>query len=364
MKRKRPIPAFSIAVFSLCLICAVLLLIMDRSPAFSDTMNSTVSAVYRTVAAKVFDIIPFSFGELLLFSSPVLVFLSAYLLCRYSSCGRIYILRAVSLVLCLPAIVFSMFVIGFAPGYRGSSLDEKLDLERSEVSAEKLYASALCAAEETAELLGEVDFRLDGASVMPFTYDRMSEKLSSAYEKAGSKYSSWDSLSSRVKPLVISKYMTYTHLSGIYFFFTGEANINTNYPDFIVVYTAAHEMAHQRGISREDEANFTAFLVCRESEDPYIRYCGSLNMLEYLMDALYSAHPSMYSDLYSQLPAPIKGELYAYARFFDEYRDNSAADISDSLNEAYLVSQGTQGVKSYGLVADLAVAFYKEKIIG
>ena len=109
--------------------------------------------------------------------------------------------------------------------------------------------------------------------------------------------------------------MTYTHISGIYSFFTGEANLNTNYPDFVNVYTTAHEMAHQRGISREDEANFTAFLVCIESESTYVRYSAYLNMFEYLSSALYSADYSLWLDAYSRLSFKVSGELSAYSRF-------------------------------------------------
>ena len=55
--------------------------------------------------------------------------------------------------------------------------------------------------------------------------------------------------------------MTYTHISGIYTFYTGESNININYPDFVVASSATHEMAHQRGVARENEANFVSFVV-------------------------------------------------------------------------------------------------------
>ena len=47
-------------------------------------------------------------------------------------------------------------------------------------------------------------------------------------------------------------------------------------------------MAHQRGIAREDEANFIAFLVCMASDDPYIRYSGYLEVYEYVASSLYS----------------------------------------------------------------------------
>ena len=56
----------------------------------------------------------------------------------------------------------------------------------------------------------------------------------------------------------------------------------------------------------------------------------------------------------------IRHELIAYDEFFDEYRENAAATVTSTVNNAYLQSQGqSEGVRSYGLVVDLAVAYYK-----
>jgi hypothetical protein len=154
--------------------------------------------------------------------------------------------------------------------------------------------------------------------------------------------------------------MSYTHITGVYTFFTGEANINVNFPDYTIPFTAAHELAHQRGIAREDEANFVAFLVCAASDDPYIRYSGYLNLYEYVASALYSADRRLYTDSYTALPAAVRAERAAYIKFFEKYRENVAANVSESVNNAYLQSQGnTAGTKSYGLVVDLAVAYYR-----
>jgi hypothetical protein len=128
--------------------------------------------------------------------------------------------------------------------------------------------------------------------------------------------------------------MTYTHISGVYTFFTGEANLNVNFPDYVLPYTAAHEFAHQRGIAREDEANFVAFLVCMESDDAYIRYSGALNIYEYVVSALYSANKELYKENYAKLPTKMIAERIAFSKFFDKYRENTVADVSEATNNA------------------------------
>ena len=194
---------------------------------------------------------------------------------------------------------------------------------------------------------------------MPYSYEELNDKLMDAYDVACEKYDFIPKLHSRVKRVMLSEPMTYTHISGVYTFFTGEANINTNFPDYTLPYTAAHELAHQRGIAREDEANFVAFLVCKESDDVYIRYSAYLNMYEYLRNALYSASTDYYAETYYSVPASCRKEMAAYSKFFEKYRENVIEEVSESVNDTFLTINGTEGTRSYGMVVDLAVAYYK-----
>ena len=145
----------------------------------------------------------------------------------------------------------------------------------------------------------------------------------------------------------------------MYSFFTGEANINVAFPDYTIPFTAAHELSHQRGIAREDEANFMAFLVCIDSDDAYIRYSGYLNLLEYVLSALYSASPVLYYSVIETVSPEIRAEMQAYSKFFEKYRNSTASKVSETVNNTSLILQGTEGTKSYGMVVDLAVAYYK-----
>ena len=325
---------------------------------FANLINSTLGAYLRFILAKIFDILPFSFAEFLLFLSPVIIIVTVYLTVKCAKLKGIYVIRALSAVLSMAAGVYFCFSVAFAPAYRTTPLGKNLGITQRNVSAEELYEVTLTVIEELRPLCDKVDFIDDGASLMPYDIYELSEHLSSSYKDLSKEYSCFQGFSSKVKPLIISPIMTYTHISGIYSFFTGEANLNTNYPDFINTYTAAHEMAHQRGIAREDEANFLAFLVCRNSDSDYIRYCAYMNMYDYLSSALYSADKELYKNAWEALPPKAKGEFFAYSNFFDKYRNSKASEVSDSLNNAYLESQGAEGTKSYGMVVDLAVSFY------
>ena len=97
------------------------------------------------------------------------------------------------------------------------------------------------------------------------------------------------------------------------------------------------------------------------SENEYVKYSGLFNMLEYLLSALNKADGNLYKEFVKESITPdIRSELTAYSEFFKKYSDSTASQVVGSINNSYLESQGQQaGSASYGLVVDLAVAYYK-----
>ena len=362
-QNKKPrLPIVCIVIFALTVVSVGLYVAFRYNTGFADVFNRTVASVGRMLFAKLTGWVPFSVAEMILILAPVIL-ITVIVIGVKHFCGSarkmwIYVACIFSVV----CMVFNLFVWNFAPGYNARSLDQKLGLERKPVSAEELAATADILLEEVKKVEGEILFMETGASRMPYSYAEMNEKLMQAYKKACEKYDFIDDFRSNVKPVMLSEPMSYTHITGVYTFFTGEANINVNFPDYTIPYTAAHELAHQRGIAREDEANFVAFLVCMESDDAYIRYSGALNLYEYVVSALYSANYELYKENYYKQPKTVIAERIAYSEFFDKYRENVVADVSEATNNAYLHSQGTpQGTRSYGMVVDLAVAYYRDK---
>ena len=358
-ERKLKLPLVCKIIYALAALCAILYICFICFPEFSDIFNRYVSPFVRGFLATLTGWIPFSLAEFLLLMVPFIVIaIVVFGLNRYSSSWRDVLIFSLT-ILSVAAYVFSTFTLGFVPAYRGSRLDKKLGLDKQPVSADELRDTTYAVLEELTAIESEIGFKSDGFSVMPYSYEELNDKLMDAYDVACEKYDFIPKLHSRVKRVMLSEPMTYTHISGVYTFFTGEANINTNFPDYTLPYTAAHELAHQRGIAREDEANFVAFLVCKESDDVYIRYSAYLNMYEYLRNALYAANPDYYTETYYNVPANCRKEMTAYSKFFDKYRENVIEEVSETVNDTFLTINGTEGTRSYGMVVDLAVAYYK-----
>lgn len=352
-------PTVCIVLYALAGISLVLYIIMQCSMPFAEWFNGTVSAFLRGLFAALTVWIPFSLGEAVIWLLPLLLFLTI----RHAIRKRCDSWRAamvyVGILFSVVATLFTVFVWNFAAGYQCKPLEDKLELERKEVSAEELYETAEILVENINREAALVGYGKENFSVMPYNLHTMNRHLAQSYTDDTADYGFLAYSPGVPKPVLLSEVMSHMHITGVYSFFTGEANINVGFPDYTIPYTAAHEMAHQRGIAREDEANFIAFLVCTNSDDPYIRYSGYLNMYEYVANALWSADKDLYYKVSANLGNEVKAEMAAYNDFYDRYRDSAVSNVSSAVNDSYLQIQGTPGAKSYGMVVDLAVAYYK-----
>ena len=356
----RYVPIWSVIFFALGAVAFAVELIAKKSVALSDFINTTSGVAIRAILAVPTSIIPFSIAELLLIASPLLVALLVFLVIRAARKSTAHAIRFATGFLSLATLVYAVFVFGYGTGYYGTTIDKIMELDKKEVSAEELYETGRQLVIGAKKELENINFALDGSSYMPYSYFELNHELNAAYKTTCEKYPFLQKLYTNTKPVMLSEKMTYTHLSGVYSFFTGEANVNTNYPDYIVATSAAHEMAPQRGLAREDEATFVAFLVCINSDDPYLRYSGYVDVLLSVLNSLASADATLHAQLWAIVPEEIREEYTAYSIFIEKYRENKAAETTEKINNSYIEDHGQPaGTKSYGLVVDLTVAYYK-----
>lgn len=148
--------------------------------------------------------------------------------------------------------------------------------------------------------------------------------------------------------------------TGFYFPFTGEANLNIDSPACYLPSTIAHEMAHQRGIASEQECNFLAVLASTTSGDPVYEYSGWLMGYIHLGNALYQADPAAWQAIRDSLPDTVRADLASNNAYWASF-EGAAADASQKVYDTILKGYGQEdGIRSYGTVVDLLVAYYRD----
>lgn len=169
-------------------------------------------------------------------------------------------------------------------------------------------------------------------------------------------------LYSNPKPVLFSGLMSDAGIGGVFFPFTLESNINTEPPFFTLPSTMTHELAHQCGFMREDEANFIAYLACKKSEDPLMRYSGLFLAFNHSISALNSVDPGAAAEILSTLPPGIQQDREQNRQFWAEH-DGVVQEMSNNINDAYLkANDQVDGVQSYGRMVDLLIAEQKAGI--
>ncbi len=357
-KRKRNISIFhilSLAIFSLVLL---LLFASCSSYEAADFLNGSISSAYRRMMAGFGDLFLFSLFEILVVSIPVIVLLMV--ICAVRSFRRGKGVRFIATLVSLILLIYSGHTVALGFGYHTTPLMKRMGLTKTEITEERLVNIMTALRDEVNELSEYIERDERGVAVTEYTLDDISRLICDSFDGMSSEYAFLDSFDSRAKGVGFTNILSHLTLTGIYTYYTGEANVNTAYPSYDVVYTAAHELSHQRGILRENEANFTAYLACINSPDTFLRYSGALNMYSYVASALYRTNKDEYNRIVEGLSDGPRSDIQASNAVYREYSDTLFADISDFVNDIFLRSNGTPGVVSYGMVVELIVAYYEE----
>ena len=162
------------------------------------------------------------------------------------------------------------------------------------------------------------------------------------------------------KGIVCSRVMSLVDFTGFFFPFTGEANVNMDFPTALLPATIAHELAHQRGVAKEQEANFAAVLACLADGDDAFVYSAALLAYSHLSNALRGADPEAWARINEALDARVKADFAAERAYWARF-DTPVQAVSNSVYEGFLHSYDqTLGLRSYGACVDLLVNYYDE----
>ena len=163
------------------------------------------------------------------------------------------------------------------------------------------------------------------------------------------------------RPMFWSKIMSALGFTGFYFPFTGESLVNVDAPAALVPATILHELAHQRNVAPEDEANFLAVVVGLHSADAEFRYSSALMGYIHLSNALYDADRDLWREADSRLSEQVRTDL-RYNNAFWRRHDTPAADAAEAVYSSFARSYGQEDImKSYGACVDLIAAYYLPK---
>ena len=259
-------------------------------------------------------------------------------------------------VLTMASILFGLFSLWWGVFYYAGTFSEQAGLKDRPVSAEELGFVTRYFAGIANEYASRVD--RDAGGVFTADLPALLDHSQTLYHAAQEVFPVLSGPDLRAKPVILSRGMSYLNNTGFFFPYTAEANVNVDCPMALLPATVAHELAHQRGVAREDEANFVGILACMEDGDPAYVYSAALMAYVYLGNALHGADYAAWEDVYRSLNEDVRRDLNVHNAYWDRF-ETRAAEVSDKVYEVFLETYGDdRGMKSYDACVDLLVAYY------
>jgi hypothetical protein len=184
----------------------------------------------------------------------------------------------------------------------------------------------------------------NGALIMPYSSDKLNENLEKEYEKLTNPY--FSSFTTYCKPMLSSFLYVEFQITGVTFGVLGEANYDVYMTSAEYPFTFAHEMAHAKGVMRENDAQMVAAYICLNSEDYFIRYSGYIYTFNSLMNlARYTGNKGDYSELYNQINHNILNNYKQISDYWDKH--DFLSDFAEFWNNLYLNIFGSDTTDSY-----------------
>lgn len=322
--------------------------------------RSFVRPIHRFLAG-VTDLLPFSLAELIyaaaIIGGLVYIILEAVQMLRGKKWAkRLY--KVLVTLLTAGAVFYGGFCLLWGVFYYGDDFMAQSGLKREKISAEQLAETTAWYAALANEYASQVP--RDERGVCELDRRAVLARSPEVYRGLEQRFPCLEGPEVHAKGMLFSRVMSSIDFTGFFFPLTAEANVNTDFPSSLFPSTVAHELAHQRGVAKEQEANFVAVLACLDYGEPAYVYSAALLAYTHLGNALYGADRAAWEQVYGELSDEVKRDFAANRLYWQQF-ETPVQKVSNTVYEGFLQSYDQEmGLKSYGACVDLLVNYYFE----
>lgn len=334
------------------------------APRFSHLIESAYSTKLYFWTIRPYSLVtglfPFSLAELIIVTMIVFIVYKvariSFMVIRNPRCLIQGLpIKTARLVLTL-SVIYLAFNLMWGLNYSRMTFAEISGLPVEPASVEELAELATHLTNWGNELRRQVVEDERGVMLLPNGIQDMLDRAHLGYEQVGEMYPELSGQYGRPKGVMLSPYWSYTGIGGLFFPFSAEANVNINMPHFMLPSTTTHEMAHQRGFAREDEANYIAYLSSTMHPNLDFQYSGVMLALIYTMRELHRHDVEAWKRIRLEYSDGVKRDIEEWKAYWARY-EGPIDQLSTRVNNTYLMANRQEdGVNSYGRMVDLMLA--------
>ena len=331
---------------------------------FADLAAKNFAAPLRCAVGRLTEKLPFSVMEAFWIAAVLLalVFIVRSIILPFRRKNpAITVLKRVLIAGGVALWCFGIYGLMWGVGYYTTPFDEAYGFENDGVSSEQLAAVTEFFLERTLELDDLVPRDENGRwAVSDADIFAVADTV---YDNIYDEFPTLDIETTAPKEIYFSRIVSRLGFTGFYFWLAGETNINVDSPGPFRPATVAHELAHQKGITGEQECNFLGIVAAASCDSVVYNYSASLKALLNLMNALYSADKDAWSELRARFEGPMLIDWQENNEYWNSM-ESKVEKVSKKVYDGYLKSNGVEeGVRSYGMCVDLLVEYYMPKIL-
>jgi len=331
----------SVAIF-------VVLCLLKTNVDICEWWTKNVSGVFIAISGFFTDWFAFSLFEIFLILSVVWIIITLVTIIKslVKKDGKNAI-KLLLLLFCFAFIFLDLYNISTGFAYNRKQLN--VTLYEEEVKEEDVYLFAQKYVKKLNELASRLPKDKNGAVVCPYTVKELSDLLDYEYSKLNQEFGDYlTEYSPRAKSSIFSYFMSEMHIVGMFFAPTAEIHVNTHCPSHDIACTVAHEMAHGKGIMREDDANMISYYVMLNSDDDYVLFSVMYSLLNQVLSAVsyYQNSQPQYDALVNSLSLDVLMTSTYANKFWTEH--DLLKEIEEFFNDQYLKLNGVEnGTDSY-----------------
>ncbi|QRM89704.1 DUF3810 family protein [Lacinutrix sp. WUR7] len=334
--------------------------LLSRYPEFIETYYSNglypvISNLFRFTLGW----IPFSFGDL------VYAFSIIYMI-RWFILNRKRIIKDTKNwlidVFAAVSIIYFAFHLFWAMNYYRQPLHQNLNLE-ADYTTEQLITVTKQLIEKSNALHLQITNNDTVKVVMPYSKTELLQQVPKGYDVLEKDFPHLSYKRKSIKKSLFSLPLTFMGFSGYLNPLTNEAQVDALIPKYKFPTTASHEVAHQLGYAKENEANFIGFLAATNNPDIYFNYSGFTFGLKHCLLEVYRRDPVAYEALLDSIHLGIIKNYQETQDFWNSYQ-NITEPIFKLFYTNFLKANNQQGgMKSYSYVVALLVNYYQSETL-
>ncbi|MBA2745158.1 MAG: DUF3810 domain-containing protein [Flavisolibacter sp.] len=163
-----------------------------------------------------------------------------------------------------------------------------------------------------------------------------------------------------VKPSLFTPVGHFFGFTGYYNPFSAEAQLKTTVPVFVKPFILCHEIAHQLGYGKENEANMVAFLAGRASPDNEFRYSAYYDVFLYTLHELGKLDKQKFLMIREGMHPRFNRDYRAYLQYLLKNRNIVEPWISEFYDGYLKMNSQPKGKQTYNEVVAWLIAYMKK----